>query len=228
MSQLDSAFDDDHAAQYDQQFAALRGVKDALHLALDLAFRALPDEARVLHVGAGTGQELLALAADHPGWSFVAVDPSAAMLEQCRIKAEARGVLDRCTLHVGTLDTLPADMPFHAATAILVSHFFMDQAKRTRFHADIRARLAPGGTYVAADLSAEDGPEAQDTMLALWRSALGRAMAPERVNDILEAYGRDVALSSCAEVQDMLRAAGFINPFCAYQFGMIRAWVAQR
>ena len=227
MAKLDSAFDDDHAARYDEQFAALAPVKDALHLSLNLALDALADDARVLIVGAGTGQEMLALATAHPNWRFVAVDPSAAMLDRCRTKAQQMGVLDRCRLHVGSLDTLPREEPFQAATSILVSHFFTERDQRRAFFALVKEHLQASGLLVSADLSAEVTEEAQRSQLALWRVTLGRAMPAEQVDEIMSLYGTEVALSSTVEMQELLKEAGFLAPLSVYQFGAIRAWLAR-
>ncbi|WP_232288441.1 class I SAM-dependent methyltransferase [Anaeromyxobacter sp. K] len=62
-------------------------MRDALHLVTRLALGELPAQARILCVGAGTGAELLSLAAAFPGWRFTAVDPSEPMLRRCRARA---------------------------------------------------------------------------------------------------------------------------------------------
>jgi len=82
------AFDKAHAAGYDQRFAKLAPMKEALHLLLRLLFSEFPAEARILCVGAGTGAELLYLAQAFPQWRFTAVDPSAPMLDICRQRAQ--------------------------------------------------------------------------------------------------------------------------------------------
>ena len=100
-------FDKEHAAVYDQRFAKLAPMKDALHLLIQLVFSELPAAARVLCVGAGTGAELIYLAQVFPQWQFTAVEPAAAMLDICRQRAEACGITARCTFHEGYIDSLP-------------------------------------------------------------------------------------------------------------------------
>ena len=69
------------AAGYDQQWARQAPIRDCLHFSLESVFSELPDNAHLLCVGAGTGQELLYLAARYPQWRFTAVEPSSAMMQ---------------------------------------------------------------------------------------------------------------------------------------------------
>lgn len=84
------AFGEAHAAAYDQRFAKLAPMRDALHLLIGAVLADLPADARILSVGAGTGHELIYLARKFPQWRFAVVEPSAPMLEICR--QESRGV----------------------------------------------------------------------------------------------------------------------------------------
>ena len=170
MSQLDPTvmFNEAHAARYDAQFARANVFREAIHLVTDFAFAGLPENARILVVGAGTGAEIIALAARHPGWHFTAVDPAAAMLDVFREKAAAAGILERCTVHVGYIESLP-DTPVHdASTSLLVSHFLQTEGSRGAFFAEIAHRLKPGGLLVNADLAADLTDPASGPVFAAW------------------------------------------------------------
>lgn len=57
-----NAFDAQHAAAYDDRWAPLAPMRDSLHLQMRFILQRLPERARVLCAGVGTGAELLALA----------------------------------------------------------------------------------------------------------------------------------------------------------------------
>ena len=132
---------DQQAPGYDRQWARTAAIRDCLYQLLDPLLSDLREDAHVLCVGVGTGQELAHLAMTFPHWQFVAVDPSGAMIDACRARAEAEGFAARCRFHRGFLDSLPAAAPFDAATCFLVSQFIVDRSRRVRFFADIAARL---------------------------------------------------------------------------------------
>ncbi len=66
-----------HAEAYDRSIEPLLPIKNTLHLLLRCHFAGLPDTARILVVGAGTGAEARFFAPLLPAWRFTLVDPSA-------------------------------------------------------------------------------------------------------------------------------------------------------
>ena len=147
MQQPDPAalFNQQHAAEYDKRFAKVGAMREVLHLFTGALFADLPTEARILCVGAGTGQELIYLAQKFPHWHFTAVEPSAPMLEVCRRRTAELGIASRCTFHVGYVDSLPSGAAYDAATSLLVSQFILSPEARTEFFRAIAQRLHPGG-----------------------------------------------------------------------------------
>src|SRR3546814_17776493 len=69
--ELDALFDQ-QAAGYDTQWARMAPIRDSLHFLLETVFAGLPDDARLLCVGAGTGAAIAPLAERFPGWRFLA------------------------------------------------------------------------------------------------------------------------------------------------------------
>ena len=114
---------DQQASSYDKQSAKIEPIHNGLHFLLEAVFADLPREARIMCVGVGTGAELVHLAQKYPQWRFTAVDPSGAMLEVCRAKAEKMGFVERCRFHEGYVNSLPVNDTHDAATYLLVSQF---------------------------------------------------------------------------------------------------------
>lgn len=108
---------------------------------------------RILELGTGTGQTARRLLELNPGATLVGVDESEAMLAAARARLPAERVL----LRVGRLqDELP-EGPFDlVASALCVHH--LDAAGKRDLFARIRARLAPGGRFVLADVVEPQDP----------------------------------------------------------------------
>jgi tRNA (cmo5U34)-methyltransferase len=219
------AFDEDHAAAYDQRFAKLAPFKEALHLAMRGLLANLPADARILCVGAGTGAELLYLAAAFPGWTFTLVEPAAAMLKHCREKAAEAGIDARCTFHEGYLDALPHTEPFDAATSILVSQFVLMRQKRCNFFQDIAARLKPEGHLVTADLAGEPGTVPFESWMTLMKY---NDFNDEQVAQYRNALKEHVAVRPPDEVAAIIAEGGFDAPALVCQTLLIHMWHARR
>ncbi|MCA9666421.1 MAG: class I SAM-dependent methyltransferase [Myxococcales bacterium] len=221
-------FDKKTATTFDDIWAPLAPLKQALHLLMRFVLAELPEQARVLCVGAGTGAELLYLAGEFPGWHFTAVEPAAPMLEVCRARVREAGLLERCELHQGYLDSLGERAPFDAATSLLVSQFLPDREQRVGFFSAMRARLRSGGLLVSADLSSDMASAEYRALIEIWRRALRFCHVPEeRLAHIDEAYGKSVAVLPRAEVAALIEAAGFSAPTVFLQTGLIHAWFAE-
>ncbi|NYZ61577.1 class I SAM-dependent methyltransferase [Luteimonas sp. SJ-16] len=219
---------DRQAPGYDRQWAGMSAIRDCMFLLLEPLLAGLPDDARVLCVGVGTGQELVHLARIRPGWHFVAVDPSGAMIEACRARAQDEGFAGRCRFHHGFLDALPGEAPFDAATCFLVSQFLVDRPARVALFADIAARLQPGGLLASSDLAAETTSPGYAVLLPAWLRMMAMAdVTPDAIRRSREAYQRDVGVLPPAEVTAILHDGGFEQCVQFFQAGLIHAWVSR-
>ena len=150
---------------YPQQAArAVPGYHDVHTMTSVLLAERAPEGARVLVLGAGGGLETKALATAHPDWTFLAVDPSAAMLDLAMTTLGA--LASRMTVHEGLVDDAP-EGPFDAATALLLLHL-LDREERLNTLADVHRRLRPGAPLVVMHVSY---PQADPAERELW---LGR------------------------------------------------------
>jgi len=95
----------------------------------------------LLDVGCGTGTTLTEFASLQPEWSFTGVDPAAIMLENAHNKISAIGAENRVKLLHGTVDTLPDEPRFDAATCILVEHLQPDNGAKLHLLEGIHRRI---------------------------------------------------------------------------------------
>ncbi len=222
-------FDQERASSYDQRLAKLAPLRDTIHLLIRTILSEIPDNARILCVGAGTGLELIYLAQNFPQWQFTAIEPAPAMLDICRQKTEEYGVASRCTFHEGYLDSLPASDAFDAATCLLVSHFIMQQDERSNFFRQIATRLRPDGYLVSSDLVSDMSTPEYQSLLEVWLRMLKYSEMPvEKVEEFRVSYGRDVALLSPQTVEAIITRSGFESPILFFQTLLIRAWYSKR
>ena len=222
-------FDKEHAERYDERFAKLAPMRDALYFLIGNVFAELRADARILCVGAGTGLEAIYLAAKFPNWHFTLVEPSAPMLDVCRRRTEEAGIASRCVYHEGYLDSLPETEPFDAATSLLVSHFILSKEARTTFFREIAERLLPGGFLVNADLASDTSAETFSRLFEFWfRLMKGADISPEEVEKFRIAYQKDVAILPPQEVGNIIATGGFTSPVLFHQTGLIHGWYSQR
>jgi tRNA (cmo5U34)-methyltransferase len=197
--------------------------RDIHRLATVLIDERAPCDARILVLGAGGGLETKSFAEAQPGWTFDAVDPSAAMLDLAAQNLGAHA--SRVRMHHGYVDDAPAG-PFAAATSLLTLHFLpYDQRRDTA--AQVRQRLAPGAPFVVAHLSF---PQRDDVERELW---IGRHVANliasgidlADVDKARSAIATDVPVLSPEQDRAVLLEAGFTGVtefFSAFTF---RGWV---
>lgn len=220
---------DQQAAGYDKQWAKTAPIRDGLHFLLESIFAELPAEARILCVGAGTGVEMAYLARKFPQWRFTAVEPSGAMLEVCRQRAETEGFTARCYFHEGYLDSLPSEDRHDGATCFLVSQFILEQAARSEFFRAIALRLRPGGILASSDLAAEVGSPDYEALLQAWLNMMAAAGIPsEGLERLRAAYAQDVAILPPQRIAAIIASGGFATPVQFYQAGLIHAWFSRR
>lgn len=216
------------ARRFDELAEAAIAGRVGLFRIAEACFAALPDVARVLVVGCGTGSELLHLAARRPGWRFEAVEPADAMRAECERRVEASGLAERVRMHAQPLAGLRVE-PCDAATAILVAQHVVDDADAAGFFRDVAANLAPNAPFFSADVSAPSDPLARSRLLDLWQAQAGAYGVP--VEELIEMRGRferDVRLRAPEAIERALAAAGLGACSAVFQSLIYRAWVSRK
>jgi tRNA (cmo5U34)-methyltransferase len=218
------------SSTYDRKIRASIPGYEALHAMVDDFLRlALPDEARLLVVGAGTGMELLGLGAAHPGWRFTATDLSADMLAIARANVDAAGLAERVVFHVGQVHDLPDGEDYDAATSILISHFIKPREERARFFRSIASRLRPGAPLLTAEIVGDRQDEACAHFLSVWRGHYAAAGVPAR--EVEEDFARTdatVAFIPEAALTALLAESGFADVRRFFQALLFGGWVARK
>lgn len=226
--QLKAVFDK-LAAGYEQQITKLAPIHAGLYFQLEWIFADLPQNARIMCVGLGTGKELSYLANKFPNWQFTAIEPSAAMLNLCRQRAEKEGFISRCQFHNGYVESLDDSKPYDAATCFMVSQFILDNEQRSYFFRTIAKNLKPKGILVSADLSSEVGSAEYNALLKIWAAMLNVGKVPvDTIEKLGSALARDVAILAPSTVESIIKQGGFDSPVQFYQASLVHAWFALR
>ena len=185
-------------------------------------------ELALLAVGAGGGAEVEHFLPDNPGWRLTGVDPSQEMLALAQAKAEHLRVDARAMLTRGTVDDLPTEARFDAATCVFVLHFLSDDNKLTLLRG-IRARLRPGAPLLAVSGACPGDGGLRDDLLGAWQQ-YGELMGmpPERMAAIIGQLMVQPQTSGADYVR-LLGEAGFphVVPFFSVLGGFITGWLAR-
>lgn len=217
-------FNKEAAEAYDERNSKLASISNAMHFLLGLILKGLPPRSRILCVGAGTGAEILFLSKIYPEWTFLALDPSEGMLNVCRDRLSAAGVLDRCEFFHGYVHDLPYGAEFDATLAILVAHF-VKRDEKVDFFRGMAERLKKGGYLVNMEISFDLDSTGYPLMLKNWESiqtlmgatAESLAKLPSALKDVL-------SVMPPAEIGRLIRLGGIDNPVQFFQAFMICGW----
>jgi tRNA (cmo5U34)-methyltransferase len=181
----------------------------------------VPEDARVLVLGAGGGLELKTFAEACPGWSFDGVDPSAEML---KLAQRTLGPFaSRATLHQGYISDAPIG-PFDAATCLMTLHF-LTLEERQRTTAEVHRRLKPGAPFIVAHFSIP-----QDER-SVWLSRFAAFVVdaggdPDKAANARAAIDTQLTILTPEQDEAILREAGFSNVSLFYVGFTFRGWVA--
>lgn len=199
------------------------GFAHLLRMTTILLAERVPQDGRVLVVGAGGGLELKAFAEAHQHWRFDGVDPSAEMLKLA--DATLGPLASRVRLHSGYIDSAP-DGPFDAATCLLTLHFIaLEERRRTLLQ--IRRRLKSGAPFAVAHLSFPQSETERATWLTRYAAfAVASGVEPEKAEFARAKIAAELPILAPAVEEEMLREAGFSDVSLYYVGFAFRGWVA--
>lgn len=222
-------FDKKASEAYDNRNSKLSPISKNLHFLIRLVLDDLPANSNILCVGAGTGEELIALSGVFPQWHFTGIEPSAPMLEVCRKKVETHGLTERCTLVNGYLSDFNENKEFDAILCLLVTHFVTDPGERQGMYTDMYSRLRPGGYLINADISDDMESAEFKSLLEKWKALHRFSGASDQSLDFMEqAMSTHLSVLSKSKLESLLLNAGFSLPVQFFQSLLIRAWYSKK
>jgi tRNA (cmo5U34)-methyltransferase len=221
---MDKFSDSQAIAQYAEGPSRLvPGFGDLQRMAMLLLAERVPDDGRVLVIGAGGGLEIKVFAEAHRDWQFDGVDPSAQMLDLAR---DTLGSLaSRAQLHLGPIEVAPLG-PFDAATCLLTFHF-IKREERLRILGEAHRRLKPGAPFVVAHLSFPQGADDRDLWLSRYVNfAVSSGIPRSDAERARSAISAQLPILAPEEDEELLHAAGFRSVALFYVGFSFRGWVA--
>ncbi|MFV5590044.1 class I SAM-dependent methyltransferase [Acinetobacter variabilis] len=193
-------------ASYDDHIRKLIPGYELVHQQIEAILSTeLPETAHILVVGCGTGYELSYLLQQHPNWTFTAIDPSAAMLEQARKHLASIGAEQRVQFIQCTIQELDQQNTYDAALAILVAHF-IPEPQKSDFFQDIYHSLKTGGIVLTYDLMQ---PEGENELKVMQKMAQQTGLSVQQSENMMARLQQDFFLISVEDSNELLTKVGF-------------------
>jgi tRNA (cmo5U34)-methyltransferase len=222
-------FNEEMATEYDKGVRRTLPSYDSMFRLVQTYLRAnLLQNANVLVVGAGGGNELATFGPSNPEWTFTAVDPAPPMLDFARTKAEHLKMMERVEFIEGTVDKVGVGRTFDAATCMLVLHFVADREDKLSLLKKVRQHLTPAAPFVMATMYGDTTDPAFDELFALWKAYwLDSTNLSEAEVEAMEEAVRSLSFIPEEEIVQLLRAAGFGKIAKFFTTNMFGGWICK-
>lgn len=222
-------FDESWAAAYEKNIRQFCPAYDALHRMLPGWFSGVPEKARFLSAGAGSGAELLSLGAAYPRAELHGVDLSADMLSACQNRLREAGLAERAHLHLGTVQAFRAAEPFDGATSVFVAHFIRDHDERLAYFRAVADCLRNGAPFVFADLFGDAVEPDFRIVFENWLSFYAaQGIAADDLARDRAHIEQDICFEPETRIKALLVEAGFEPPVRFFQSHLFGGWVTRK
>lgn len=187
----------------------------------------LNENAKILVVGAGGGEEIVSLGKSNPSWSFVGVDLSEKMLELANTRIQQEGLKNDVRLHKRSVFDLE-DVDFDAATCFLTLHFVPDDGSKLKTLQTIQTKLKSNAPFILVDGAGNKGTaEFEDDILAWKLHAQNNGLSPEHLDKLVDNVMNLPFVTEERELE-LLAGAGFRQIKKIYQGIWIHGWRCDR
>lgn len=219
--------------EYERMVQGVNTGYDLIFTLTHAFLRALQQpELHLLAVGAGGGAEIARFLPTNPGWHLTGVDPSADMLAVAQAKAAQMGVSDRVALVRGTVEDLPQEARFDAATCIFVLHFLPD-AEKLALLRGIAGRLRPDAPLLVATAARmmQEDERLRDDFMHAWQQhgELLGVPAERMAATVAQLLPMQQQMSTPEDHVRLLHEAGFahVGEVLRVVGGGVSAWIAR-
>ncbi len=214
-----ATFDQDRARNYDGMIANwFPGYEEVLGgIANLLRSDAAGDE--ILVVGAGTGNEILALLDASPHFRITGVDPAAEMVAIAEQKLMKYPSVQMVT---GTVDMLATIPRFHAATLLLVLHFLPDDGAKLDLLQAISQRLKPEAAFFLVDIFGDQ--TSISAQLKRLKTMLPEDVSQAEIEYRFQRIKEKIHYIPEERLQELLLEAGFGASRCFFQETIYGGW----
>lgn len=178
---------------------------------------------KLLVVGCGTGNEILAFGNELQQWQIIGVDPSTEMLDKAHEKLQA---FSNVSLKEGVIEDLPKEETFGAATLLLVLHFFKDDGTKLHLLKNIAERLESGATFIMLDITGSQEQIKQN--LDILERLLDKNMPQEEIQKRTYRIQNELQPISEERLKTLFEQAGFESPTRFFQSSIYMGWFTRK
>ena len=219
-------FNKELATEYEKGIRRTLPSYDAMLRLTQTFFQSkLPDEATILIVGAGSGNEIYQFAEQKPNWSFVGVDPSEAMLQFAADRLLS--LPNAITLLKGTVVDIELPITtYDAASCLLVLHFIPSYKEQLATLKAIAQQLKPGAPFILVSKYGQLGSSETELQFDLWRAywLQHTKLSAEQVASMEQSI-RSLSFLPEEDILTLLQEAGFIKPSRFFTTTLFGGWI---
>ncbi len=214
-------------SEYDVMARQSIPAYDALFTMIEALLKLyLANNAHILIVGAGGGNEIVTFGQAHSEWKMTGVDPSEKMLEIAQQKVNSLGLANRVTLQKGVIEEVSA-YEYDAATSILVMHFLPDDGSKLAYLQAIGNRLKSGSPFLLVDFQGDKQSKSFKTLVAAWQKRAELAgMDRGYLNDFVDKMWQHLCCIPEDRTIELLEQADFKDITRFYSAFVYTGWLA--